>query len=153
MRVLIVEDNSFNAFCLRRLLESFIAVDEVTIVNNSHAALSSLYEILPDLVIVGANLGSVDAKSHCSGFELSHIILHKYPHLPLIVWLDAQDKYDAFAQLFNRYNRTVNNLTLWPKTISLAHITKAWSYHVDPVPAEHFLPTVAAKRYHSQSIF
>ncbi|MDI1352503.1 MAG: response regulator, partial [bacterium] len=95
MRVLIVEDNAFNAFCLRRLLESVMTFGTVTIVNNSRAALSLINNYSPDLVIIDGDLGAFNDGLHCNGPELATIILGKYPHLPLIAWSDSIELREA----------------------------------------------------------
>lgn len=70
MRVLIVEDSAFNAFCLRRLLESVVASISVTIVNNSQAALSFVNNYCPDIVIVDGDLGASPDEMNCNGPSL-----------------------------------------------------------------------------------
>lgn len=130
MRVLIIEDNEFNAFCLRRLLESVVQVSSITVVNNSSAALMSLYSHPFDLVIIDGNLGVKCTKGvHCNGPELAHIILYKYPQINLIAWTDSLLMRKEFSQVFALFDRTLNELNLWDKMVSLEAISKTWAYY------------------------
>lgn len=129
MRVLIVEDNAFNAFCLRRLLESVTTSLEVTIVNNSQAALLYVANNIPDLVIVDGDLGALNAELHCNGPQLSRLILKKYPHLPLIAWSDSDVMRQDFAVVFEQFDRPYNEYNSWTKVISLERICKTWAYY------------------------
>jgi len=130
MRVLIVEDNEFNAFCLRRLLESVMTSGRVTVVNNSNAALSLFYSHPFDLVIIDGGLGAVRGNgTYCNGPELAQILLYKYPHLPLIAWTDSEPMRHAFAETFKQHDRPLNDFTLWNKTVPVETICKAWTYY------------------------
>lgn len=128
MRVLIVEDNEFNAFCLRRLLESVIAIKSVSVVNNSNAALSLFYSNPFDLVIIDGGLGAVCGNgTYCNGPELAQILLYKYPHLPLIAWTDLVCMRQAFNDIFKQHDRVLNEFTLWNKTVTVETICKSWT--------------------------
>jgi CheY-like chemotaxis protein len=130
MRVLIVEDNEFNAFCLRRLVESVMVSGRVTVVNNSNAALSLFYSNPFDLVIIDGGLGAVRGNgTYCNGPELAQILLYKYPSLPLIAWTDSTPMRQAFADIFKQHDRPINECTLWNKTVTVETIGKAWSYY------------------------
>lgn len=130
MRVLLIEDNEFNAFCLRRLLESVVQVSSITVVNNSSAALTSLYSHPFDLVIIDGNLGVKCTKdSYCNGPELAHIIFYKYSQINLIAWTDSLLMRKEFSQVFALFDRTLNELNLWDKMVSLEAISKTWAYY------------------------
>lgn len=128
MRVLIVEDNAFNAFCLRRLLESVVTSVSVTIVNNSQTAMSHINNNLPDMVVVDGNLGATDGL-HCNGPALTKVLLQKYPYLPIIAWTDSESMREAFAVVFNQYNKPLNEYNMWTKVISIERICKTWAYY------------------------
>ena len=131
MRVLIVEDNEFNAFCLRRLLESVLTgAVSVSVVDNSHYALSLIYATnLPDLVIIDGNLGVPDNGLHCNGPELANILLYKYPHLPIVAWTDSEAMRQAFSQVFEEHDRLINDFSFWNKTVSLDCISNTWAHY------------------------
>ncbi len=128
MRVLIVEDNAFNAFCLRRLLESVVTSVSVSIVNNSQAAVSHINGNLPDMVVVDGDLGAID-ELHCNGPELVNILLRRHPYLPIIAWSDSESMRDAFAVVFNQYNKPLNEYNTWTKVIGIERICKTWAYY------------------------
>ena len=129
MHVLIVEDNAFNAFCLRRLLESVITSVTITITNNSEAALFHIKGSVPDMVVVDGDLGAVGEGMRCNGPELADVLLHQYPNLPLIAWSDSESMRDAFAQVFRLHDKQVNDFNSWTKVVSLDCICKTWAYY------------------------
>lgn len=130
MRVLIVEDNEFNAFCLRRMLESIMASGQVTVVNNSNAALSLFYANPFDLVIIDGGLGAIRGNgTYCNGPELAQILLYKYPHLPLIAWTDLASMRQDFIDIFKQHERAINDFTLWNKSVTVETIAKTWTYY------------------------
>ncbi|MCL9684509.1 response regulator [Legionella maioricensis] len=128
MRVLIVEDNAFNAFCLRRLLESVVTSISVTIVNNSQAAMSHINSHLPDMVVMDGDLGLTD-ELNCSGPALTDALWQKYPYLPIIAWSDSEAMREAFAVVFNQHNKPLNEYNTWTKVISIERICKTWAYY------------------------
>ncbi|MBI2785544.1 MAG: response regulator [Legionella longbeachae] len=130
MRVLIIEDNAFNAFCLCRLLELVNPSSLVAIVNNSHDALSALEINIPDLVIIDGELSLIDELS-THGPQLAAQLLQKYPYLPLIVWSDSEFMRGAFAKVFIQHNRLVNEYNTWTKTVSPECIRKTLSHYFD----------------------
>lgn len=130
MRVLIIEDSVFNAFCLSRLLESVITPVSIDVVSNSQDALSFLDTQAPDLVIIDGELNLIDELS-THGPQLAAVILQKYPHLPLIAWSDSEFMRGAFAKVFIQYNRLVNEYNTWTKTVSPECIQKTWAYYFD----------------------
>ncbi|CEG55603.1 response regulator [Legionella fallonii] len=130
MRVLIVEDSAFNAFCLRRLLESEVTSVMVTIVHDSQAAMSSVNNSLPDIVIIDGDLGATD-KPYCNGPELTETLLQKNPYLPIIAWSDSDTMREDFASAFMRHNRLLNEYNIWTKVVGRELICKTWAYYFD----------------------
>lgn len=130
MRVLIIEDNAFNAFCLSRLLESVVATVAIDVVSNSQDALSFIDTHVPDLVVIDGELDLIDEFS-THGPQLAAVILQKYPHLPLISWSDSEFMRGAFAKVLIQYNRLVNEYNTWTKTVSPECIQKTWAYYFD----------------------
>lgn len=138
MHVLIVEDNEFNAFCLRRLLESVMTTSSsVTVANNSQAALSLIYNTLPDLVIIDGALGAPEKGAYCNGPELANILLYKYPELPVIAWSDSETMRQEFSDVFAHYDRPINKYNYWAKAVSLEVIHSAWAYYFGGFINEH----------------
>lgn len=130
MRVLIIEDNEFNAFCLRRLLESVITGSSVTLVNNSNAALALFYSHPFDLVIIDGDLGADRAKgAYCNGPELAQILFYKYPHIALIGWTDSQQMRQKFSHIFKQHDRSLNEFSMWNKTVTTETICKTWTHY------------------------
>ncbi len=148
MRVLIIEDNAVNAFCLSRLIESVVASVSIDVVNNSQDALSCIETQLPDLVIIDGELNLID-ESSTHGPQLAAAILQKYPHLPLIAWSDSEFMRGAFAKVFVQYNRLVNEYNTWAKTVRPECIQKTWAYYFDEAANEQqqtFSHVTRAKR-------
>jgi CheY-like chemotaxis protein len=129
MRVLIVEDNAFNAFCLRRLLESAVASISVTIVHNSKAALSQVNHHAPDMVVIDGDLEASNDGTQCNGPELAHILLQKYPDLPLIAWSNSDSMRVVFMHVFKHHDKPINEYNTWNKLISVEHISKTWNHY------------------------
>ncbi|KGP62999.1 histidine kinase [Legionella norrlandica] len=129
MRVLIIEDNAFNAFCLRRLVESVIASVSVTIVNNSHAALSFINSHCPDIVVIDGDLGAMNDEMNCNGPELAGILLKKYPQLPIIAWSDSDTMREDFTKVFKTHGKLLNEYNSWAKVIGQERIYKTWAYY------------------------
>jgi len=128
MRVLIIEDNTFNAFCLRRMLESVVASVSVTVVDNSQDALSVIALNMPDLVIMDGELKLINEWSR-HGPQLAAILLEKYPHLPVIAWTDSEFMREAFVKVFMRHNLLIKDHTVWAKVISPERIRTTMSYY------------------------
>lgn len=126
MRVLIVEDNAFNAFCLRRLLESVLNNLNVCIAATSDAALTQLENNHYDLLILDGDLGE---EAYGNGPELANRIMSQFPELPIIVWSDTESMRTLFAKVFQKHNQFMNEYNTWNKTISLDHICKTWAYY------------------------
>jgi CheY-like chemotaxis protein len=147
MHVLIVEDNAFNAYCLRRLLESLVEPISVTIVNNSQTALASIENQGTDVVVMDGDLGAEIDASNCNGPELAEIILKNYPNLPIIAWTDSDLMRETFANVFIRHGSPLNEYNSWTKAIQLERICKTWAYYFGEFMASQnsaFLSTASA---------
>lgn len=145
MRVLIVEDNVFNAYCLRRLLESMMTFIAVTIVNNSQAALSHVNTHFPELLIIDGDLNAAGSEIYCNGPELTAAVLSRYPNLPVIAWTDSEAMRHEFETIFKLYSKTVNHFSVWNKLVSAEHILKSITYLTPIVPLQH--PYVHSMNY------
>ncbi len=128
MQVLIVEDSAFNAFCLRRLLESEVTPTVVTIVHDSQAAMSYVNNNVPDMVIIDGDLGATEAP-YCNGPALTESLLQQYPYLPIIAWSDSETMREDFAVAFMRHDRLLNEYNIWAKVVARDLIRKTWSYY------------------------
>lgn len=145
MRVLIIEDNEFNAFCLRRLLESALPDGNISIANNSNAALSLFYAHPFDLVILDGDLGAARANgAYCNGPELAQLLLSKYPQIALVAWTDSQLMRQEFSLVFKQFQRQLNELSLWNKTVTTESIYKTWRHHFGELLGE---PSVLYSRH------
>ena len=137
MRILIIEDNTFSAFCLRRILESVLASVSVIVTSNSQDALSLIDFELPDLVIIDGELEQVNESSR-HGPQLAAAVLEKYPHLPMIAWTDSEFMREAFAKVFIQHNRLVNGHSIWAKVISPECVRRAWTYYFGEFPGKEY---------------
>lgn len=129
MRVLIVEDNAFNAYCLRRLLESVAPTVNVIVVNNSKAALAQVSYALPDMMVIDGDLGASNDVLYFNGPELAHILLEKNPQLPLIAWSASETMHQSFAKVFQHHAIPLTEYNNWSKGITQEHIDKTWSHY------------------------
>lgn len=127
MRVLIVEDGAFNAFCLTRLLEGVCQQVQVNVVSDSLSALNYLMHNNPSLVIVDGYLRVGDGLS-CNGPALVDAIWQTNPHLPVIAWSDCENMRHAFAKIFKQYNKPFNEYTCWTKVVSQERIRMSLPY-------------------------
>jgi DNA-binding NarL/FixJ family response regulator len=145
MRVLIVEDNAFNAFCLRRLLESVLGTScVITVVDNSHAALTLIYRSsAPDLIIIDGQLGAPDSGGYCNSPELANILLYKYPELPIVVWSDEDEVRREFMRVFQAHDRLIQDCYFWNKTVDLDFISSIWTQCIG-LPHTDYARTVVA---------
>lgn len=136
MRVLLVEDNAYNAFCLRRILESVIPAVRVTLVSNSQAALRIIHIELQDVVILDGDLGAAQGHSEHDGPALADALLHEHPNMPLIAWSDSKPMREAFARIFKQHHKEEHQCSSWPKTISPERVLETWArYLLFPVAA------------------
>ncbi|WP_019215569.1 response regulator [Legionella tunisiensis] len=127
MRVLIVEDGAFNAFCLTRLLEGVCQQAQVTVVRDSLSALNYLTYNTPSLVIVDGYLSAGDGLN-CHGPALVDALWQTNPHLPVIAWSDCENMRQAFAEIFKQYNKPFNEYTCWTKVVSHERIRMSLPY-------------------------
>lgn len=127
MRVLIVEDNAFNAFCLTRLLTTVNKQIQITVVNDSLAALAYLAENDVSFVVVDGDLGVVDGLN-CNGPSLAELIWQNQPNMPLIAWTDSDTTRRAFIEIFKQYNKPINEYTCWTKVVSQDRIRQSLTY-------------------------
>jgi CheY-like chemotaxis protein len=135
MRILIIEDNAFNVFCLSRLLESVITSVLINFVSNSQDALSYIDAYHPNLVIIDGELTIAD-ETGTNGPQLAASILQKYPQLPVIAWSDSELMREAFTQVFRQNNRLVNEYNTWAKNVNSVLIQKTWTYYFGKLSRE-----------------
>ncbi len=126
MRVLIVEDNAFNAFCLSRLFETTYSPVRVTVVNNSAAAMNQIERNKPALVIMDGDLGA--CVPYCNGPVLTDILWQKYPDLPVVAWTDCDAMRSAFAAVFKRHDKHFNEFNNWSKSVGVGQIQRSLVY-------------------------
>lgn len=124
MRILIVEDNAFNAFCLTRLLQAACPHVLVTVVNDSISALNALESDAPSLVILDGDLGVSDGL-RCNGPALADAIWQHSPSLPLVAWSDSENMQQAFSKIFRQHKKNFNDLSCWPKIVSQERISQS----------------------------
>jgi CheY-like chemotaxis protein len=127
MSVLIVEDNAFNAFCIKRLFAFINNELDLTIVPDSFSALSYLAENNPALVILDGDLSTSDG-CYCNGPVLAELILRTNPQLPIIAWSNSEPMRAAFAEVFRQHNRLLNDYNCWPKIVSVERINNSLSF-------------------------
>ncbi|KTC99314.1 response regulator [Legionella erythra] len=127
MRVLIVEDNAFNAFCLTRLLQSAQPSVQVIVVNDSLSALNVIESEDVSLVIVDGDLGVGDGLL-CNGPALADALWELKPSLPVIAWTDSEIMRSAFAETFKQQQKCFNDIYCWPKIVSQERISLALNY-------------------------
>lgn len=127
MRVLIVEDNAFNAFCLTRLLQAAHPAVHVTVVSDSLSALNAIESDNVALVVVDGDLGVSDGLL-CHGPALADAIWQIKPTLPIIAWTDSEMMRSAFAETFKQQQKCFNDIYCWPKIVSQERISLALNY-------------------------
>ena len=117
MHILVVEDSSFNAFCLRRLLESNLQDVDVTHVSDSLQAIKALNNQPFDLAILDGDLNATDGLCF-NGPTLADTIIQSHPMLPLIAWSDDASFQKAFVDVFQSHHRLINDASVWPKMVT-----------------------------------
>ncbi|KTD22743.1 two component sensor and regulator, histidine kinase response regulator [Legionella lansingensis] len=137
MRVLIVEDNAFNAFCLSRLLTTVDKQLQVAVVNDSLSAINYLAENDVSLVILDGDLGAADGL-HCNGPALAEHIWQNDSHFPLIAWSDSECMRNAFVDIFRKYNKPLNDYTCWTKVVSQERIRQSLIYFMAQSSERYF---------------
>lgn len=131
MSILIVEDNAFNAFCIKRLFAFINSELELTVVPDGFSAFSYLAENRPELVILDGDL-SVSGTFYCNGPALAELIWRTNPQLPIIAWSNSEAMRAAFAQVFMQHSRQLNDYNCWPKIVSVERINKSLSAEFKP---------------------
>lgn len=121
MRVLIVEDNAFNAFCLTRLLQASFPAIQVTVVDDSISAQQLVESDDLSLVILDGDLGVGDGLL-CNGPALADTLWHSNSLLRIVAWSDSETMRQAFAEVFKRHKKMFNDLSCWPKIVSQERI-------------------------------
>ncbi|WP_419419875.1 response regulator [Legionella sp. D16C41] len=127
MRVLVVEDSTFNAFCLTRLLQVVNSQINVTVVIDSVQALTYLQHTTPELIILDGDLKASDGLG-CNGPALAHTIWSNYKYIPIIAWTNSENMRQAFAEVFSRHNRSFHDYNCWQKIVSPERIAQSLSY-------------------------
>ncbi|MDI9819005.1 MULTISPECIES: response regulator [unclassified Legionella] len=126
MRVLIVEDNAFNAFCLSRLLLTVDKQIQVLLAKDSLSALSYVTGNKPSLVILDGDLGASDGL-RCNGPALADMIWQANPNLPVVAWSNSDSMRSAFIEVFRQYNKPFNECSYWPKIVSQERVQQSLS--------------------------
>ncbi len=122
MRILIVEDNSFNAFCLSRLLEATIRPAQLQVANDADKALLQLNKFRPDLLILDGDLGK---SSHYNGPMLADKIWTSSSECVIVAWTDNIERDSDFAEVFKRHNKDFDHYTRWSKNVSASELVQA----------------------------
>jgi CheY-like chemotaxis protein len=125
MRVLIIEDNSFNAFCLSRLLEAVCPQVNISVITNSIDALHATETFNPNLVILDGDLGG--GANQYNGPVLADIIMRKYPDKAVVAWTDNAPFRSAFEGVFKAHHRSFNETVMWSKQLSHNDLHQALS--------------------------
>lgn len=149
MRVLIVEDNAFNAFCLTRLLMLVNKQIQTTVVGDSLSALNYIAQNEVAFIVMDGDLGATDG-IYCNGPVLTETIWQQTPQLPIVAWSDSEPLRKAFADVFRQYNKSLNDYTCWSKVVSQERIRQSLPYLLaqhcgayfpgKPEKKEHCLP-------------
>ncbi len=121
MRVLIVEDHPFSAYCLQRLLES---TDEDIQVLQAKFDIDIDVQVdlfRPDVVVLDGHLDN----NEFNGPALADRLWKKYLHLQIIAWTDSEAMRIAFQSIFHSHNKIFNDQFYWPKTITLKRVANS----------------------------
>ncbi|MFA5960671.1 MAG: response regulator [Tatlockia sp.] len=147
MRILIVEDNAFNAFCLTRLLEVMDRQVRVEVVQDSVSALNFLARNRIELVILDGCLEACDGLQ-CNGPVLASLIWSTNPNQTIVAWSDSESMRLAFAEVFKQYNKRFNEQTCWSKVVSAERIRQSVPFLVAQQAENNFFiaPTLASER-------
>jgi CheY-like chemotaxis protein len=127
MRVLIVEDNFFNAYCLQQLLENIFKEIKISIVSKSTDAISAVQSDKPACVILDGFLNSSDGLD-CNGPVLADMLWQRDPALVIIAWTDSIVMRNAFKSVFKQHNKPFSGSFIWPKVVSEARIISSFAY-------------------------
>ncbi|KTD07596.1 response regulator [Legionella jamestowniensis] len=127
MRVLIVEDNAFNAFCLTRLLTMVNKHIQTTVVGDSLSALHYIAQNEVAFIVMDGDLGATDGV-YCNGPALAETIWQQTPQLPIVAWSDSELMRKAFSDIFRQYNKPLNDFNCWTKVVSQERIRQSLPY-------------------------
>ncbi|ASQ44703.1 response regulator [Legionella clemsonensis] len=147
MRVLIVEDNAFNAFCLTRLLTMVNKQIQTTVVSDSLSALNYIAQNNVAFIVMDGNLGATDG-IYCNGPALAETIWQQMPKLPIVAWSDSEPMRKAFADVFRQYNKPLNDYTCWTKVVSQERICQSLPYLLAQ-NGDSYFPAKSEKQEHS----
>lgn len=137
MRILIVEDNAFNAFCLSSLLEMINKQIKVKVVNDSLSALCYIAQYEVSLIILDGDLGArQDLK--CNGPALADLIWLNHPYIPIIAWSDSEEMRTAFSSVFTQHNKEFNDYSCWKKEVKLDLIQQSLPFLMTQNTFNHF---------------
>jgi CheY-like chemotaxis protein len=137
MRILIVEDNAFNAFCLSRLLETINKQIKLKLVNDSLSALCYLAQYEVSLIILDGDLGA-RAGLKCNGPALADVIWLNHPYIPIIAWSDSEEMRTAFSAVFRQHNKAFNDYSCWKKEVKMDLIQQSLPFLMAQNCFNHF---------------
>lgn len=141
MRVLIVEDNAFNAFCLSRLLQTVNKQLKIKVVSDGCSALRYLTQYEVSLIILDGDLGE-NPNSNDNGPTLANSIWSKNSQIPIIAWSDSEDMRAAFAGVFKQHNKAFDHKSCWPKAVDSGLVLQALSLVSAHTELNYFLPEI-----------
>ncbi len=124
MRVLMVEDSAFNAFCLAQLLENICPGVEALIAKNSLDAIHFMDTSIPDLIVLDGNLEALDS-NQCNGPALADFIWRQHPYMPIVAWTSHDEMVKKFKDVFFAHHKPFNDLTCWPKSLDYNRLLQA----------------------------
>lgn len=116
MRVLLVEDNSFIAFCLTRFLKEALVDAHVSVVKDADSAYQAVTHDTPDLLILDGHL-SDDARAE-TGPEIADKVWQAFPDMAIVACTDSESMKGAFKTIFERHQKAFDKDSNWPKNIS-----------------------------------
>lgn len=151
MRILVVEDSPFNAFCMTRLLQEANPALEVSVAKNSDEALISLAKEHCSLAVLDGDLGAVVDGGLCQGPVLAVEIQKRYPKLPFVCWTDNAAMRQAFHNVFASVGIVMDNMYCWNKVIPLNEMRSILAFfgldaHVQRQPVGSRVPAKTAMR-------
>lgn len=122
MRVLVVEDDAFNAFCLQRVLQLAFLDCQVELAHNSAIALQHLSHTSYDLLVLDGDLGVMEEDKLCNGPALLDKLWQEKPRQKAVAWSDSSRMLQEFRSVFHRHGREFTQSCCWPKTITAQKI-------------------------------
>jgi len=149
MRILIVEDSSFNAYCLQRLLETVSQKIVVRVCYNSIEAYELMSSFQPDCVILDGDLGGTDGVL-CNGPALADTLWHHFPHTHIIAWTDSDDSMrEAFQNVFQQHSKLFNEYSCWTKIVSQERIRKSLAYFAGDFVGANSTQSMTERHYYN----